>query len=187
LQLQNSIVAGNIGITGADIYAPSIICTGPDIVNQISGDIAGQPPINVAPNLYPYGNYGGPTPTMPPIPGSPAIDTAISTSLATDQRGYPRPVGLGPDLGAVEGTYNPGGVGKLSGVTYLTNGGAKIGFNNLPDISYTVFASTNAALPFSQWSDLGPVVASPANSGNYQFTDPQATNYPQRYYRVRTP
>ena len=46
------------------------------------------------PKLAPLGNYGGPTPTMLPLPGSAAIcagsTTLIPTNLATDQRGFPR-------------------------------------------------------------------------------------------------
>ena len=44
--------------------------------------------------LAPLGNYGGPTPTMPPLPGSPAICAGliadISPGVTTDQRGFPR-------------------------------------------------------------------------------------------------
>jgi len=46
-------------------------------------------------------NNGGPTLTMLPGAGSPAID-AGATALTTDQRGEARPVGGGPDIGAVE-------------------------------------------------------------------------------------
>jgi fibronectin-binding autotransporter adhesin len=49
---------------------------------------------------------------------------------------------------------------------------------------YTVRASTNAALPITNWSILqsGSLPASP-----YSFTDLSATNYSQRFYRVSTP
>ena len=41
--------------------------------------------------LAPLGDYGGPTQTMPPLPGSPAIDAGgTTTAFDTDQRGYPR-------------------------------------------------------------------------------------------------
>ena len=53
-----------------------------------------------APRLAPLGNYGGPTQTMPPLPGSPAIDAGGTTNLTTDQRGFPR-VSI-PDIGAAE-------------------------------------------------------------------------------------
>ena len=49
------------------------------------------------------------------------------------------------------------------------------------------FASSNVALPFNQWSNLGPAVETPASSGQFQFTDTSAANNPQRYYRVRSP
>jgi hypothetical protein len=37
----------------------------------------------------------------------------------------------------------------------------------------------------NQWSILGPAVQ--YLSGHYEFTDPNATNYPQRFYRVTSP
>lgn len=84
--IDNSIVADN---GGGDFFGPS---TGTG--NLFAGD----------PQLAPLGNYGGPTPTMPPLPGSPAIEGGIllgSTPLP-DQRGEPRPNGPLPDIGAVE-------------------------------------------------------------------------------------
>ncbi|MFO0954222.1 MAG: choice-of-anchor Q domain-containing protein [Isosphaeraceae bacterium] len=56
--------------------------------------------------LAPLGFYGGPTQTMPPLPGSPAI-AAGSTSLipngvTTDQRGKGRTLNGTVDIGAVE-------------------------------------------------------------------------------------
>ena len=53
--------------------------------------------------LGPLADNGGPTQTMLPLPGSAAIDAADCTlSSPQDQRGVPRPQGLGCDIGAVE-------------------------------------------------------------------------------------
>jgi hypothetical protein len=171
LTVHNSIVAGNSAndISGAGTF------TG---VNLTSGD----------PLLAPLGHYGGPTPTRPPLPGSPAIDPVggnTTSVFATDQRGSARVVNGIVDVGAVEGVFNP--AFPLTGVTKLGNGSVQFGFNNLSGPSYSVLASTNVALPFAQWSNLGAPVESPAGSGQFQFTDPGATNYPQRYYRVKSP
>jgi hypothetical protein len=60
---------------------------------------------NVDPKLMPLGNYGGPTQTMPPSPGSPVLDTIPSGGPGcpgSDQRGLTRPQGSGCDIGAVE-------------------------------------------------------------------------------------
>jgi hypothetical protein len=62
------------------------------------------------PRLGPLQNNGGETPTMPPLAGSPAIDSGGPTSYATDQAGQHRPVtvagiqngGDGSDIGAYE-------------------------------------------------------------------------------------
>ena len=73
----------------------------------------------------------------------------------------------------------------LTGLSSLGSGAFQFGFTNAPGASFTVYASTNLALPLNTWSNLGPVVESPA--GQFQFTDPQATNSPQRFYRVTSP
>jgi uncharacterized repeat protein (TIGR01451 family) len=57
-----------------------------------------------APRLGPLADNGGPTATMSPQDGSPAIDRVASgcPPPSTDQRGHPRPFGAGCDSGAVE-------------------------------------------------------------------------------------
>ncbi len=113
--LTNSIVAGNTlsgAGSGADIFHYGDLSrVGVNIIqsiffNDISGTDTGPAPVNAAPLLAPLGNYGGPTQTMPPLPGSPAMDQAsvLSPPLTIDQRGQPRPLGIRPDIGAVEGS-----------------------------------------------------------------------------------
>jgi hypothetical protein len=68
--------------------------------------------INANPLLGPLAANGGPTETMLPGPGSPAIDKSKSFGVAADQRGVARPIvfpsiadatgGDGSDIGAVE-------------------------------------------------------------------------------------
>lgn len=70
----------------------------------------------VDPLLGPLQNNGGPTMTMSPLTGSPAIDAGVNalavmpdgTLLTTDQRGYARIVGASVDKGAYEraGAFN---------------------------------------------------------------------------------
>jgi hypothetical protein len=50
-----------------------------------------------------------------------------------------------------------------------------------------VLASTNIALPIANWPALGIASEIPPGSGQFQFTDPQATNLQQRFYRVKLP
>ncbi|MEM9081130.1 MAG: choice-of-anchor Q domain-containing protein, partial [Verrucomicrobiota bacterium] len=84
-----SVIALNATTNGtADVQGPFTVNT----LNFLTTD----------PLLAPLGNYGGPTPTMPPLPGSPALDTAITSSLLLDQRGTIRPQGSAPDIGAIE-------------------------------------------------------------------------------------
>ena len=195
LAMINSIVAGNSGASGADIYWDStsgVSFGGSNLVQSLDnegGFLEGTTPINAAPDLAPLGNYGGPTPTMPPLPGSPAIGagSVAANTFATDQRGYPRERNGLMDMGAVEGIFNPAGSGLLFGMKQLGNGTFQFGFTNYTDATFTVLASTNVTLPAALWTILGPAVETPAGSGNFQFSDPLATNYPQRYYRVKSP
>ena len=89
--LINTLVAGNSApIDGANVFAA---ISG---ANNIT---------NGNPLLAPLGNYGGPTQTMPPLAGSPAINAGLDsvTNLFTiDQRGFPRLASTHVDIGAVE-------------------------------------------------------------------------------------
>jgi hypothetical protein len=83
--LTNTIVAGNPG--GGDVGGP---------VSGSNNLIGGNP------LLAPLGDYGGPTQTMPQLPGSPAIGTGtIGNGVpTTDQRGFTR--GSTVDIGAFQ-------------------------------------------------------------------------------------
>jgi hypothetical protein len=58
-------------------------------------------------------------------------------------------------------------------------------FTNTPNAPFTVFGATNPTLPFSNWTTL--IGLTEASSGQFQFTDSQATNIPRRFYRVSSP
>lgn len=112
MDLQNCILSGNtasngpgadlttstqLGFTGVNFSTTAVSITG-------SGSVIGQPPTVQAPQLAPLGNYGGPTLTMPPLPGSPVIDKVIVLpALTTDQRGLSRTIdGDGDGIGTAD-------------------------------------------------------------------------------------
>jgi hypothetical protein len=73
----------------------------------------------------------------------------------------------------------------LTGATKLPNGPFQFSFANLPGFSFTALGATNLSLLPANWTVLGsPTEISP---GQFQFTDTQATNIPQRFYEVRSP
>jgi len=67
----------------------------------------------------------------------------------------------------------------------LGSGAFQFAFPNPTGASYTVLAATNVASPTTNWEVLGAPV--PAGNNVYQFTDPGATNHPQRFYQLRAP
>jgi len=67
----------------------------------------------------------------------------------------------------------------------LPGGAFQLGFTNVPGLSFTAFATTNVAQPFTNWTQLGAVAE--VSPGQFQFTDSQATNGVRRFYRVRSP
>ncbi len=79
-----------------------------NIISDASCSIAGSNNQVTNPQLSPLANNGGPTRTMLPLPGSPAIDAGDNLYCpVTDQRGFNRPIdklGAGSicDIGAVE-------------------------------------------------------------------------------------
>jgi large repetitive protein len=66
----------------------------------------------------------------------------------------------------------------------LTNGAFQFAFTNSVGAIFSVLAATNPALPLTNWTALGGVAE--VAPGQFQFTDPQATNTPSRFYRVRS-
>jgi hypothetical protein len=74
---------------------------------------------------------------------------------------------------------------RLQNVAQLGDGSFRFDFTNSPNVGFVVLASTNLALPLSNWTGLGSPTEAPA--GQYQFTDRQATNSQQRFYLIRSP
>ena len=129
LILNNTLVARNTGDqAGPDIAlfsensGSTVTLTGDNLIGNSAGSGLDSSPLigtsenPIDPLLAPLGNYGGPTETMIPLPGSPAIDEVMNSSFITDQRGFARNLngddngGAFPDIGAVEAPNwsNPG-------------------------------------------------------------------------------
>jgi hypothetical protein len=66
----------------------------------------------------------------------------------------------------------------------LPNGSFQFEFAGTSGRSYTAVATTNISLAQSNWTTLGPI--SEVSPGQFRFTDPNATNHPHRFYRVRS-
>jgi hypothetical protein len=81
---------------------------------------------NTAPKLGPLDNYGGTTPTLALLSGSPAIDAGANAGFpVTDQRGRARPFGAAPDIGAFESSPPYLIRGRISGSTLHEEVGVK--------------------------------------------------------------
>jgi hypothetical protein len=71
----------------------------------------------------------------------------------------------------------------------LGDGRVKLSFAGMfgPGVSYSVLATTNIGTPLTNWVQAGAATDSLATPGQFQFTDPQSTNLPNRFYRVQWP
>lgn len=103
--LTNCILWGNLHepqILSLDVTATNCI-----VQNGLDPATMGPPYFTLTnisledPLIVPFGNYGGPTWTVPTLPGSPAIDMGVATSDTTDQRGFPRPIDGDDDSSAI--------------------------------------------------------------------------------------
>ena len=107
---------GGIAGSGSSFPISNTIATGngsgdcmidwsPCTTNGTGGNVLG-----VSANLAALGNYGGPTETMIPLPGSVAICAIVPSATGTDQRGMPWPVSYNgtscQDSGAVQTDYS---------------------------------------------------------------------------------
>lgn len=103
VNIDNSIVAGSCALQPGDLHhatgnieVPADTCGFNPLANQV----------DVSANTLGLGSlddHGGPTPTYEPDADGAAEGSADDgRCLAVDQRGYPRPIGSGCDVGAVE-------------------------------------------------------------------------------------
>jgi hypothetical protein len=88
LTLANSIVSGNSASQGPDIEG-AYTDNGGNILGNVNGTVIN----STALDLAPLGNYGGPTQTQIPLPGSSAIcagtaANAAAANITADQRGF---------------------------------------------------------------------------------------------------
>jgi hypothetical protein len=89
-------------------------------------------------------------------------DTGVSTELFDSGSAVPTPPVLVPSR--------------------LASGGFQFAIRNTPGLSFTIWATTNLALPLNQWTNAGNALEH--IPGYYQFTD-SAADSPQRFYQAR--
>jgi hypothetical protein len=147
LQLINTIIA--YGGTNGNAYG-TITDDGYNISSDGTAQLFGGSSYNFTdPLLGPLANYGGPTLCMALLPDSPAIDNADPSDFpSTDQRGFVRPIGNGPDMGAYEYGSSLPAIPHLNITSTASN--VLLTFTAYPSISYDLQASTN----LSTWTDL---------------------------------
>lgn len=111
--MHNGIVANNVALTSADPFPdPDVEGTfdaAYDLITVVGDATVFAPPgsniTNTDPQLGPLTGNGGPTATLLPALGSPAIDAGdphFTAPPIADQRGLPRVAGAHVDIGAVE-------------------------------------------------------------------------------------
>ena len=133
--------------------------------------------------------YGSSTPVVTLAAGTTAVSTNATVAgllagqtyhyrvVATNSAGF----ASGSDLTFTTLSATPPQLGSLS----YGNSGFQFTFSSPGGGSFTAWGASNLALPFNQWSNLGP--ATVVAPGQYQFIDPRATNSARRFYRVTQP
>ena len=67
----------------------------------------------------------------------------------------------------------------------ISNASVQVNFDNVAEMSFSVFGTTNVALPFANWPRLGS--ASEIAPGQFQFSDALDNFSGKRFYRVSSP
>ena len=157
LTATNTIMAGNRGGdcgSGGASNCPQ---------NGTNGNVIGVANIGLAP----LGNYGGPTLTMIPLPGSPAIcagsQAQIPSGVATDQRGYPNTNAIYPGYSAGAACVDTGAVQTNYALSFTQQPPANVdsGVSMSPAPAVALTESGN---PFTSSGVTIPLTLSPAGT-----------------------
>jgi hypothetical protein len=73
---------------------------------------------------------------------------------------------------------------SLSNPQTTLSGTFQFAFTDNPGLAFKALGTTNASLPLANWTISGAVTE--VSPGQYQFSDPQATNGGQWFYRIRS-
>ena len=132
LEIKSDIKISNSQTLTLTLNNKNFVCN----LESDSGQIVSKKILTGEAGLGALGDYGGLTFTIPLLVGSPAIDAGGTTTLSLlnlDQRGFPRGLGNGIDLGAYEA-----GSGNYSGDNL-----SLFAFNPNPTNNYTFEISTD--------------------------------------------
>ena len=195
--LLDSLAASNGGLPdlagpfislGYNLIGQTNGCAG--FTNSVNADLAGDTANPLDPLLGPLAGNGGATPTMALLHGSPALgagDTALlgpPYNLTNDQRGFPRQAVGHVDIGAFE--FQPIATPPaLHALPASAAGEFQFAFTNIPGATFSVLLATNPAATAGDWTVTGQALE--VAPGQFQFTDPQTTNDPNRFYRLSSP
>ena len=164
--LSNTIVAGNTARTNPDLSG-TINSGDYNLIGNSQGAIfSGSPSHNVTnvdPKLGALADNGGPTQTFALLAGSPAIDAGNST-LTTDQRGFKRPQGRAPDIGAFESSLKNNSAPVASPQSIAVTSGQT--FNG----QLTATDAEGDALTFAKASDAANGVVTVNADGSFSYT-----------------
>ena len=139
--ISGSITSVTIG-GGSTVEFPNTTTEGVNLIGDLTDStLTAGPTVEVGlSQLAPLGFYGGATQTMPPLPGSAAIDNAQSDpNITSDQRDLPLPIGSGPDIGAAESSVLDLYPAHLSVIADAT---PTFTWNGLGGATYEVFLGT---------------------------------------------
>jgi hypothetical protein len=179
--LTDSILADSVG--GSDLVndqnnstsgSAVVNATTPNIVaasSTIDGATTNGTPIAANPQLGLLFNYGGPTPTMSLLPGSPALGAGVAGTNVptTDQRGVTR--GSVLDLGAVQVTppETAGTTTTLSATTSSTANGTSV------TLTATVTSTSGTTAPTGTVQFVDTTTGTVLNSTPVALVNGQAT------------
>ena len=152
------VVGGNIEVSFAELYDPTTGAWSP------TGSLGGDGPVGHTATLLANGQV-------------------LVASGFYNGDYYSENIVLGGQL------YDPGtsSFNPFLNPVKLGDGSFQFGFIDGSGPSYSVLASPNLSAHMNLWTNLGAATEMPAGSGLFQFSDHQASNYPQRFYRVSSP